>query len=117
MSENLPNLFTTQFSALLNLKLQQRDKTGSPRAAAISLNRFLDQWLTTVARPKLRAKTFCDYQTLLRLYIRPVLGGRLIGTIGQIDMQELYAQLFERGLSARALEDDFRTLQQLNFLV
>jgi len=27
----------------LNLKLQQRDKTGSPRGAAISLNQFLDQ--------------------------------------------------------------------------
>jgi len=48
----------------LNLKLQQRDKTGSPRAAAISLNQFLDQWLTTVARPKLRARTFYDYETL-----------------------------------------------------
>jgi integrase len=39
----------------LNLKLQQRDKTGSPRAAVISLNQFLDQWLATVAKPKLRA--------------------------------------------------------------
>jgi integrase len=88
----------------LNLKLQQRDKTGSPRAAAISLNQFLDQWLTTVARPKLRAKTFYDYETLLRLYIRPVLGTRLIGAIGQMEMQELYAQMFERGLSARTIE-------------
>jgi integrase len=88
----------------LNLKLQQRDKTGSPRAAAISLNQFLDQGLTSVARPKLRARTFHDYETLLRLYIRPVLGTRLIGTIGQMDMQELYAQMFERGLSARTIE-------------
>jgi integrase len=90
--------------SFLNLKLQQRDKTGSPRAAAISLNQFLDQWLTSVARPKLRARTFHDYETLLRLYIRPVLGTRLISTIGQMDMQELYAQMFERGLSARTIE-------------
>jgi integrase len=88
----------------LNLKLQQRDKVGSPRAAAISLDQFLDQWLTTVARPRLRARTFHDYETLLRLYIRPVLGTRLIGAIGQIDMQELYSQMFERGLSARTIE-------------
>lgn len=88
----------------LSLKLQQRDKTGSPRAAAISLNQFLDQWLTTVARPKLRARTFDDYETLLRLYIRPLLGTRLIGAIGQIDMQELYSLMFERGLSARTIE-------------
>ena len=88
----------------LNLKLQQRDKTGSPRPAAISLNQFLDRWLTTVARPRLRARTFYDYETLLRLYIRPVLGARLIGTIEQMEMQELYAQMFERGLSARTIE-------------
>lgn len=88
----------------LNLKLQQRDKTGSPRAAAISLNQFLDQWLTTVARPKLRARTFYDYETLIRLYIRPVIGTRLTGTIGQMEMQELYAKMFERGLSARTIE-------------
>jgi len=88
----------------LNLKLRQKDKIGSPRAAAISLNQFLDQWLTTVARPKLRARTFYDYEALLRLYIRPVLGTRLIGAVGQIDMQELYAQMFERGLSARTIE-------------
>jgi integrase len=88
----------------LNTKLQQRDRTRSPRAAVISLNQFLDQWLATVAKPKLRARTFYDYQTLLRLYIRPILGTRLIGAIGQIDMQELYAQMFERGLSARTIE-------------
>lgn len=88
----------------LNLKLQQRDKTGSPRAAAISLNQFLDQWLSTVAKPRLRTRTFYDYQTLLRLYIRPFLGTRLIGAIGQMEMQKLYAQMFERGLSARTIE-------------
>jgi integrase len=88
----------------LNLKLQQRDKTGTPRAAAISLNQFLDQWLTTVAKPKLRTRTFYDYQTLIRLHIRPILGTRLIGPIGQMEMQELYAKMFERGLSARTIE-------------
>jgi integrase len=88
----------------LNLKLQQRDLSRTPRAAAITLNQFLDQWLATSAKPRLRARTFHDYESLLRLYIRPVLGTRLIGTIGQMDMQGLYAQLFARGLSARTIE-------------
>lgn len=82
----------------LNLKLQQRDLSRTPRAAAITLNQFLDQWLATVASPRLRARTFHDYESLLRLYIRPVLGTRLIGVIGQMEMQGLYAQMFERGL-------------------
>jgi integrase len=88
----------------LNLKLQQRDLNRTPRAAAITLNQFLDQWLATSAKPRLRARTFHDYESLLRLYIRPALGTRLIGTIGQMDMQGLYAQLFTRGLSARTIE-------------
>ena len=33
-----------------------------------------------------------------------MLGSRLIGTISQIDLQSLYAQMFERGLSARTIE-------------
>ena len=37
--------------------------------------------------------------SLLRLYIRPALGAKLIGTIGQMDMQALYAEMFGRGLS------------------
>ena len=71
---------------------------------AITLNQFLDQWLATSAKPRLRARTFHDYESLLRLYIRPALGKRLIGTIGQMDMQALYAQMFGRGLSARTIE-------------
>jgi integrase len=88
----------------LNLKLQQRDLSRTQRAAAITLNQFLDQGLATSAKPRLRARTFHDYESLLRLYIRPALGTRLIGTIGQMDMQGLYAQMFGRGLSARTIE-------------
>jgi hypothetical protein len=58
----------------LNLKLQQQDLSRTRRAAAITLNQFLDQWLATAARPRLRARTFHDYESLLRLYIRPVPG-------------------------------------------
>jgi hypothetical protein len=81
----------------LNLKLQQRDLSRTPRAAAITLDQFLDQWLATSAKPRLRARSFHDYESLLRLYIRSALGTRLIGTIGQMDMQGLYAQMFGRG--------------------
>jgi integrase len=88
----------------LNLKLRQRDLSRAPRTVAITLNQFLDQWLATSAKPRLRARTFHDYESLLRLYIRPVLGTRLIGTIGPMDIQGLFAQMFGRGLSARTIE-------------
>jgi integrase len=88
----------------LNLRLQQRDNGRVSRAAVLSLNQLLDQWLSTVVKARVRTRTFRDYEALLRLNIRPVLGSKLIGTITQIDIQSLYAQMFERGLSARTIE-------------
>jgi hypothetical protein len=73
---------------LLNLKLQQRDLSRALRAAA-TLNQFLDQWLATVAKPRLRARTFHEYTSLLRLHIRPVLRMWLIGTIGLMAKKNL----------------------------
>jgi Nucleotide modification associated domain 2/Phage integrase family/Phage integrase, N-terminal SAM-like domain len=60
----------------LNLGLQQRDITRAPRATAVTLNQLIDEWLAHVAKPRIRTRTFQDYQSLLRLYIRPVLGAR-----------------------------------------
>lgn len=37
----------------LNTKLQERGIGRLPRAAAISLNQYLDQWLTKAAKPRL----------------------------------------------------------------
>jgi integrase len=57
-----------------------------------------------VARPRLRTRTFLDYESLLRPYIRPAVGTRLIGAVEQMDVQKLYSQMFERGLSAGTIK-------------
>jgi hypothetical protein len=56
--------------SFLNLKLQQRDNGRVTRAAVLSLNQLLDQWLTTVVKARVRPSTFKDYEALLKLYIR-----------------------------------------------
>jgi len=81
----------------LNAKLQERDIGRLPRAAAISLNQYLNLWLTTAARPRLRPKSYSDYEGLLRLYIRPCLGTRPIGAITQFDILSVYARMSELG--------------------
>jgi hypothetical protein len=55
----------------LNTKLQERDIGRLPRAAAVRLDLYLDQWLATAAKPRLRPKSYADYEALLRLHIRP----------------------------------------------
>ena len=63
----------------LNTKLQERDLGRLPRAAAIRLDDYLDQWLATSAKPRLRPKSYTDYESLLRLHIRLCLGARPLG--------------------------------------
>src|SRR5260370_31898346 len=57
--------------------------------------------LETAAKSKLRAKTHRDYEALLRRYVRPALGSRPASKIEPLEIQGLYADMQERGLSAR----------------
>jgi hypothetical protein len=88
----------------LSAKLQERNIGRLPRAAAIRLDRYLDQWLATAAKPRLRHKSYTDYEALLRLHIRPALGTKPLGAVTQFDIQSVYAQMFERGLAPRTIE-------------
>ena len=88
----------------LYTKLQERGIGRLPRVTATSLNQYLDRWLATAAKPRLRPKSYDDYARLLRLHIRPTLGSRPLGAINQFDIQTLYAQMLEEGLSPRTIE-------------
>lgn len=85
----------------LNAKLQERDIGRLPRSAAIRLDNYLDQWLATSAKPRLRPKSYIDYEALLRLHIGPFLGTSPLSRIVQFDIQMIYAQILERGLPMR----------------
>jgi hypothetical protein len=73
------------------------------------LDQHLDRWLATAAKPRLRPRSNLDYESLLRLHVRPVLGARPVGSITRFDIQSLYAGMLQRGLSARTIE--YRTKQ------
>ena len=69
----------------------------------ITLNEYLDPWLETAAKPRLREKSYRSYESLLRRYVRPSLGARNLAAICPLDIQAVYQQLVERGLSARTV--------------
>ncbi|MGB8886509.1 MAG: hypothetical protein WCC87_07275 [Candidatus Korobacteraceae bacterium] len=64
----------------LSRKLEERQIGQLAQAAAMHLSDFQDRWLTTVARPRLRPRTYDGYESSLRLYIRPILGTRAVGS-------------------------------------
>ena len=60
--------------AHLNKMLGERDPDHNLDSSKRTLNEFLDRWLESCAKPRLRAKSLRDYEGLLRRYVRPTLG-------------------------------------------
>jgi hypothetical protein len=89
--------------AHLNRMLAERDLGRNIRSSRQTLGQHLDHWLDTCARPRLRAKSFRDYSTLLARYVRPRLGARPLGELSGAEIQALYSELLNRNLSARTI--------------
>ena len=87
----------------LTESLRDRDMGIVVEPETAGLGRYLDKWLETSAKPRLRDRTLNDYQKLLARYVRPELGGRPLAKIRPLEIQALYQGMQERGLSARTV--------------
>ncbi|MGB8029850.1 MAG: tyrosine-type recombinase/integrase [Terracidiphilus sp.] len=85
------------------IRLEERDQAREPDAARLTLNQYLDRWLELAARPKLREKSYRDYQALLGRHIRPSLGERELSGLAPLDLQSVYHQMRASGLSPRTV--------------
>src|SRR5436853_2411098 len=52
--------------AYLTRKLRERDLGRDLEGAKITLNEYLDRWIQTAVRPRVREKTWQDYEGMLR---------------------------------------------------
>jgi len=77
----------------LTATLRDRDIGVAVKPAQINLNAYLDQWLETAAKPKVRPKTFTGYQDVLRRYVRPKLGSKPLAKVTPLDIQTLYNEM------------------------
>jgi integrase len=85
-------------------KLRDKDLGINIEPASESLNKYLDKWLKSVVRPRVREATFDDYEYLLDRYIRPALGALRLCDIRSSDIQKVYSEMLgEKELSARTV--------------
>lgn len=70
----------------------------------LTLNAYLDRWLKESVKPSVRESTYNDYQDILKRYVRPALGAHLLAGIRPPDVQAIYNELKERGLSTRTIQ-------------
>jgi len=89
-----------QAQTYLNKVLRERDLGRRVEGIAITLNVYLNRWLETAAKPKLREKSYQSYESLLRRYIRPALGERMLSAICPLDVQDVYQKMIDHGLCA-----------------
>jgi integrase len=89
--------------AYLTRKLRERHLGHDLEGAKITLNEYLDRWIQTAVKPRVREKTCQDYEGMLRRYVRPNLGERVLAAMRPLDLQTIYQQMIERGLSARTV--------------
>jgi hypothetical protein len=59
--------------------LRERDLGVILEGAQITLNEYLDRWRETAVKPRVREKTYQDYEDMVRRYIRPNLWESLLG--------------------------------------
>jgi integrase len=86
-----------------NKVVRDRDMGTFIEPAVLAVRDYLDKWLRTAARPRLRERTYDDYSGLLTRYVRPDLGDKRLCDVRALDIQNLYADMTERGLSARTV--------------
>jgi integrase len=72
-------------------------------ASPTSVDTYLKKWLTTAARPRLRDNTYREYAGLIDRYITPALGARRLSDVRPLDVQTIYSNLAEKGLSPRTI--------------
>lgn len=92
-----------QAQSYLNKVVGERDLGRCGEGVTVTLDEFLERWLDNAAKPKLREKSYQSYESLLRRYIRPVLGGRMLSAICPLDVQDASQKTIERCLSARTI--------------
>jgi integrase len=92
-----------QTQKFLGKKINELGAKVERDGAKIRLDQYLDQWLKTV-KSWICSKTFESYESLLAKCIRPSLGKKPIVAIRPLDIQAIYQDMTDRGLSPRTVQ-------------
>jgi integrase len=87
----------------LNAKLREIDLGTYIEPTRVSVNEYLDQWLESAARPRVREATHVWYRDLLKHHVRPSIGNERLSAIRPLDVQTIYTKMQQRGLSAKTI--------------
>ena len=74
-------------------KLQRELDTGAyVEPTNLTVGEFLERWLETAARPRVRDNTYIGYRDALRLHVVPLIGGQKLDRLTPLDIQRCWAR-------------------------
>jgi integrase len=80
--------------------LEDRDAGIAYDSEGLSVERYMDKWLESI-QDKVRPGTFKPYEAIVRLHIKPTLGRTKLDKLNAMQLEKLYRQKLDAGLSAR----------------
>src|SRR5690606_27508749 len=81
----------------LNQVLADKDLGTFVEPSRQTLSAYLDEWLRVAAKPRVRDRSYRDYEEVLRRYVRLTLGSCRLAELSPVMIQYLYTRLTERG--------------------
>jgi integrase len=73
---------------------------------------YLERWLEAGAKPSVKVRTYEGYESIVRVRVVPRIGTRQLAKLTALDVQGLYSDLSEAGLSARSVGHTHRCLHR-----
>jgi len=86
-----------------NKVLREKDTGTFVEPSKTTLADYLDTWLETAVKQRVREKTYLDYSDKMRLYIKPTLGSLKLSQVTPEKIQGAYNKMLEEGLSPRSV--------------
>jgi integrase len=80
--------------------LEERDAGIAYDSEGLTVERYMDRWLESI-QDKVRPGTYKPYEAIVRLHIKPTLGSTKLDKLTALQLEKLYRQKLNEGLSAR----------------
>jgi integrase len=80
--------------------LEDRDAGIAYDSEGLTVERYMDRWLESI-QDKVRPGTYKPYEAITRLHIKPTLGRTKLEKLNALQLENLYREKLEAGLSAR----------------
>lgn len=84
--------------------IREQDHGTYIESSAITLNEFFEKWLKTVSRIKTSERTSDGRESRYNRYFRKTIGVRRLDKLNVLDIQKIYGEMLERGLSGQTIK-------------